>query len=83
MRPDLWNTTPSDSSSRVTFTVRGMTCRHCAEAVDLELRRIPGVQRVTIDLDNGRVAVLSSSPLSAAAVSDVLREIGHPVDGIR
>ena len=80
MRPDLWSTTPSESSSRVTFTVRGMTCRHCAEAVDLELRRIPGVQRVTIDLDDDRVAVLSSSPLTASAVSDVLREIGHPAD---
>jgi copper chaperone CopZ len=81
MRPDLWSTTPSESSSRVTVTVRGMTCRHCAEAVDLELRRIPGVQRVTIDLDDGRVAVLSSTPVSASAISDVLREVGHPVDG--
>ena len=79
MRPDLWSTTPAESSSRVTFTVLGMTCRHCAAAVDLELRRLPGVQRVTIDLDLGRVAVLSSSPLSASAVSDVLRELGHPV----
>ena len=83
MRPDLWSTTPSESSSRVTFTVRGMTCLHCAAAVDLELRRIPGVQRVMIDLDEGRVTVLSDSPLSASAVSDVLRETGHPVDSIR
>ena len=79
MRPDLWSTTPAESSSRATFTVRGMTCRHCTEAVDRELRRIPGVQRVTIDLDDGHIAVLSSSSLSASAVSDLLREIGHPV----
>ena len=79
MRPDLWSTTPAESSSRATFTVRGMTCRHCTEAVDLELRRIPGVQRVTIDLDDGRVAVLSSSPLTASTVSEALRGIGHPV----
>ena len=81
MRPDLWSTTPSESSSCLRLTVHGMTCRHCAEAVELELRRIPGVQRVSVDLADGRVTVLSGSPLSTSAVADVLRETGHPADG--
>ncbi len=40
-----------------TYTVAGMTCAHCVNAVSEEVGRIDGVDAVQIDLESGRVHV--------------------------
>jgi len=40
-----------------TYAVRGMTCHHCAAAVDEEVGRLAGVTRVDVDLAAGRLEV--------------------------
>jgi copper chaperone len=40
-----------------TYTVVGMTCGHCVDAVSGELGRVPGVDAVAVDLLSGRVTV--------------------------
>ena len=80
MRPDLWSTTPSDSSNRTTFVVRDVRCRHCAEAIEVVLSELPDVDRVTVDLVERRVTVLSGAPLTATTVARLLDDIGHPID---
>jgi copper ion binding protein len=39
------------------YTVAGMTCGHCANAVTADVGKIDGVDMVTVDLESGRVTV--------------------------
>lgn len=39
------------------YTVRGMTCDHCAVSVREEVGEVAGVRRVDVDLESGRLAV--------------------------
>jgi copper chaperone len=62
-----------------TYTVTGMSCEHCVNAVTSELGSLDGVSAVTVDLvpDGGsRVTVTSDQPLSTEEVSAALDEAG-------
>ena len=43
--------------SQTSFTVTGMTCSHCVNAVTEEVGRVDGVEGVAVDLESGRVTV--------------------------
>lgn len=63
-----------------TYTVRGMTCGHCVNAVTEELQEIDGVTEVTIDLVEGGdspVTVTSAAELDRAAVVAAVDEAGY------
>ncbi|MEV5450335.1 heavy-metal-associated domain-containing protein [Streptomyces sp. NPDC052535] len=62
--------------SESTYTVTGMTCSHCADAITQEISGIAGVQKVDVNVDTGRVTVLSDGELSNADVSAALAEAG-------
>jgi copper chaperone CopZ len=46
-----------------TYTVNGMTCGHCIDAVTEGLGRLPGVHEVQVELPTGMVVVTSDGPL--------------------
>jgi copper chaperone CopZ len=60
-----------------TYTVSGMTCSHCVQAVTSELSGLPGVDTVQVDLGTGAVTVTSEAPLSADAVRAAVDEAGY------
>ena len=60
-----------------TYRVTGMTCGHCEQAVSTELRALPGVTGVRVDLASGDVTVTSDQPLDAAAVRAAVDEAGY------
>ena len=60
-----------------TYTVTGMTCGHCVQAVTSELTALPGVDEVQIDLPTGAVTVTSEQPLPADAVRAAVDEAGY------
>jgi copper chaperone len=60
-----------------TFTVSGMTCDHCKNAVTTELSRLDGVTRVDVDLATGAVSVESTGPLDRTAVAEAVDEAGY------
>jgi copper chaperone len=60
-------------------TVEGMSCGHCVAAVQAELGRLPGVERVEVDLATGAVTVESVAPVDAAAVAAAVEEAGYQV----
>lgn len=67
-------------STNTTYAVTGMTCGHCVSAVTEELKAVPGVQDVTIDLVAGgtsSVHVVSTGPLDESAVRDAVDEAGY------
>lgn len=64
-----------------TYTVAGMTCGHCAGAVQGELGRLPGVIGVAVDVGAGQVTVTSEKSLDAEAVRAAVEEAGYDLAG--
>jgi copper ion binding protein len=66
----------NDGMSTTTFSVPGMTCGHCKQAVTSELTKIVGVTSVDVDLDTKQVVVASESPVEWKAIVDAVDEAG-------
>ncbi len=65
--------------STTDYTVRGMTCDHCAGSVTAEITKIPGVTGVQVDVATGRVSVESDQPVAVDAVAEAVEEAGYEV----
>ena len=63
------------SDTTKTFTVKGMTCDHCARSVSEEVAEVPGVENVDVDLQTGRVKV--SGEFSDDAVVAAVEDAGY------
>jgi copper chaperone len=61
-----------------TYTVEGMTCQHCVNAVTGEVGRLPGVKDVAVDLNQGTVTV-TAEPIDDSAVRIAVDEAGYRV----
>jgi copper chaperone len=61
-----------------TYTVQGMTCRHCVASVREEVSEVAGVQAVEVDLDSGRVTV-SGAGFGDSDVVAAVEEAGYVV----
>ena len=62
-----------------TYSVTGMTCDHCVNAVNSELGALDGVSAVSVDLvpeGVSLVTVTSTAPLPEPAVAEALDEAG-------
>jgi copper ion binding protein len=59
------------------YTVQGMTCGHCVQAVTAEVGRVPGVVEVGVDLASGQLTVRSDQPVDRAAVGAAVDEAGY------
>jgi copper chaperone len=59
------------------FTVKGMTCGHCVNAVTEELRAIDGVTEVEVDLESGKARVTSDSGIDRGTVAAAVDEAGY------
>jgi copper chaperone CopZ len=67
-------------STTQTYDVTGMTCGHCVASVEAELRAVPGVSGVTVDLTPGgtsQVTVTSEGPLTLDDVAAAIDEAGY------
>ncbi|MCW2699359.1 MAG: hypothetical protein JWQ45_894 [Blastococcus sp.] len=67
--------------STASYTVVGMTCGHCVNAVTEEVSQVPGVTGVDVDLASGGLTVTSDSPLDETAVRAAVEEAGYTVAG--
>ena len=43
--------------NQIAYAVPDISCQHCVDAISDELRQIPGVERVTVDLETKQVQV--------------------------
>ena len=68
-----------DVVTNTEYTVRVMTCVHCAGAVTEEVSKIPGVTGVEVDVAGGRVTVRSTGPVPDEAVAAAVDEAGYEV----
>ncbi len=62
------------------YTVGGMSCEHCVNAVTAEVGEVPGVRDVAVDLDTGTVTVTGDS-IDDEAVRAAVDEAGYSLVG--
>ncbi|NKQ53959.1 heavy-metal-associated domain-containing protein [Amycolatopsis sp. K13G38] len=62
------------------YTVRGMSCGHCASSVTEQMTALGGVQKVDIDVASGQVVVTSQAPLALEQVSAAVTEAGFSLE---
>jgi copper chaperone len=60
-----------------TFTVKGMTCGHCVQAVTDEVTAIDGVRSVQVDLASGTVVVEADRPVPTESYVAAVDEAGY------
>jgi copper chaperone CopZ len=65
--------------SQSVYTVPGMTCQHCVDAVTSKVSSLATVTQVDVDLASGRVRVISDEPLDDVAVRTAVAEAGYEV----
>jgi copper chaperone len=61
------------------YLVTGMTCQHCVHAVTEEVSAVAGVREVSVDLDSGRLTVVSSADVPFTAIASAVDEAGYAV----
>lgn len=59
------------------WTVTGMTCRHCVAAVTEEVGAIEGVQSVAVDLETGAVTVTAPVSPTRERMAAAVDEAGY------
>jgi copper chaperone CopZ len=59
------------------YTVEGMTCGHCAQAVTTEIQKLDGVADVRVTVESGTVQVDSAADLNVDAVAAAVDEAGY------
>ncbi len=67
--------------STTSYTVVGMTCGHCVNAVTEEVSVVPGVTTVDVDLASGSLTVTSTEPVDDDAVRAAVEEASYQVAG--
>lgn len=63
-------------SETLTYTVPGMHCGHCKQAVSEEISAVDGVESVEVDLDTKLVKVVGES-LDDAQLRAAIDEAGY------
>ena len=63
----------------LTYSVRGMHCGHCTQAVERELSAVEGVAAVKADLESKLVTVTGQS-LSDEALREAIEEAGYEAE---
>ena len=60
-----------------TYTVTGMTCGHCVNAVTEEVGALAGVREVNVELESGALTVTSDAPLERSTIAAAVDEAGY------
>ncbi|MEJ7771961.1 MAG: heavy-metal-associated domain-containing protein [Geodermatophilaceae bacterium] len=63
--------------STSTYTVIGMTCGHCVNSVTEEVKQVPGVTDLNVDLTTGGLTVTSQTRVDDTAVRAAVEEAGY------
>ncbi|CAM3646888.1 copper chaperone CopZ [Cytobacillus oceanisediminis] len=65
----------------ITLKVSGMSCGHCVKAVEGSVGKLNGVEKVSVDLDNGQVQVqYDSSAVSLEQIKETIDDQGYDVE---
>jgi len=62
--------------SEIAYTVEGMSCAHCTQAVSSELEQVDGVESVAVDLDT-KLVVVRGERLDDTALRAAIEAAGY------
>lgn len=65
--------------SALSVSVSGMSCGHCASAIERELLPIRGVEEVRVDVPAGLVTITGGADVEPAEVHAAIIEAGYEV----
>ena len=66
---------------QVVLTVKGMSCGHCVKAVEDSVGALQGVQKVDVQLNEGKVNVsFDSGQVSLEEIKETIDDQGYDVD---
>ncbi|KOV39005.1 copper-binding protein [Streptomyces sp. XY431] len=74
-------TTEAPAAVTTVFTVAGMTCGHCEQAVGKAVGALDGVSGVTVDVKAGLVTVASADELDDSVVAAAIDDAGYELTG--
>ena len=60
------------------YSVPGVSCAHCKQAIEGEVSQVQGVASVEVDLD-AKTVTISGEPLDEAALVGAIDEAGYEV----
>lgn len=63
-----------------TVAVLGMTCNHCKATVENNLRNIPGIKEITVDLQKEQ-AIISADKINLDLVKSTVEGLGYKYGG--
>ncbi len=63
----------------VTYKVPGISCGHCVNTIEMELRELDGVTHVKANAAEKTVVIEYQDPISESQLIDILREINYPI----
>ncbi len=64
------------------ITVNGMSCGHCVETINKAVGALPGVQAVSVELEQKRVSVeYDAAATGLEEISDAIAKAGFEVEG--
>jgi copper chaperone len=59
------------------YVVSGMHCGHCVNSVTEEVSAVSGVTDVEVDLDSGRLTVVSNTEIPLQSIEAAVDEAGY------
>ena len=69
----------TEPTQQLTYSVPGVSCGHCRNAITAEVAQVPGVASVDVDLESRRV-VVTGARLDDGALRAAIDEAGYDVD---
>jgi copper chaperone len=62
-----------------TIGIKGMSCKHCVQAVSKALQDLPGLSKVEINLETGTASLDHDDSLDITLVKDRIQKAGYEV----
>ena len=66
-------------TSTVAYSVEGMHCSNCVEAITAKVKDVPGVVACDVSLDEKRMTVSLNDPAAGQRVADTVGRMGYTV----
>ncbi|WP_121613563.1 copper chaperone CopZ [Mesobacillus foraminis] len=65
----------------VTLNVNGMSCGHCVKAIEGSVGELKGVEKVSVDLENAKVAIqFDADAVSLEKIKETIDDQGYDVE---
>ena len=69
-----------DTNNHSLFSVKGMDCNHCKNSVELNLKKLPQIQNVEVDL-NTQTVKIEGKNIDADEVKNTVESLGYTFGG--